>query len=247
LVEPILYHEFVPGGSTPPREDLYDWDRRLIPFLRTVLLRPDLAALVRTCFIHDFLLLERWRRRDEVWGPEDLDKDEVEVDPTVIAALKEAAEIRGVDLSEFLQCCVGHVDDRFYYGPLLVMLLACLPNISCFYLDSQVMGIPLAALNSAGVTTLPLRTINVYRPRPSDRDCDQYVSGLLEVASSTLRNLNIIGAHGDGLLKRLDRPLTNLQNLSHTGGSHSWHDIDSFLSCCTGLTSLNFASSKSTQ
>ncbi|KFA60161.1 hypothetical protein S40285_09704 [Stachybotrys chlorohalonatus IBT 40285] len=47
IAQPILHHEFSLGYGESYRSRSHDWQRRLVPFLRTVLLRPDLAAKVR--------------------------------------------------------------------------------------------------------------------------------------------------------------------------------------------------------
>jgi hypothetical protein len=164
IAQPFLYHQFVPGYGTfhigcgggidfwPPNEDEeriayetgYDWHLRLIPFIRTMFRRPDLAALVQVCFIDRNLLLESFISDDEA-----------------LATLKEAAEIRSVDLSSFMRCCPDHKNCgmrrrcTLHASRLVTMLLACLPNLTCLFLSSLSIFVPLSALKTAGVSTIP--------------------------------------------------------------------------------------------
>jgi hypothetical protein len=47
VIQPFLYHEFMPGCDDSWETNLFTWDRRLTPFIRTVAERRDLAACVK--------------------------------------------------------------------------------------------------------------------------------------------------------------------------------------------------------
>lgn len=204
----VLYRSFKPGYGHGRMFRNFTWKGRLIMFLRTLLLRPDLAALVRTCFISARLVAHV--------GEEEAEE-----------ALRDAARIRGVDLSEFLQpfraskWCRQPMRDG-----VLVMLLACLPNLSGLYLSGELdkygyrmrwFNIFGPSLKAAGVSSLRLQTlyldsVGVGLDRGPGQTQSPCVAGLLEMASSTLENLYTFAC--DIKLDSLAKPLPKLRNVA---------------------------------
>ncbi|KAI8633959.1 hypothetical protein F5Y19DRAFT_258973 [Xylariaceae sp. FL1651] len=56
VVQPILYHEFMPGFGDPWRTSGFVYEDRLTSFMRTAAERPELAAAVKKVYIHPHLL-----------------------------------------------------------------------------------------------------------------------------------------------------------------------------------------------
>ncbi|OIW34646.1 hypothetical protein CONLIGDRAFT_14419 [Coniochaeta ligniaria NRRL 30616] len=227
----VLYHSFkLDHGrvwSDYWEEDReYTWKGRLIMFLRTLLLRPDLAALVRTCFITAHLVAAVGEKEAK-------------------QALRNAARIRGVDLSKFLQPFRASAwCERPMRDGVLVMILACLPNLSGLYLsgaldeegeNTMFFNIFRPSLKAAGVTSLGLQTLGLelvrddyerHRTR-TRRPC---VADLLEMASSTLQNFYALNCEFD--LDSLAQPLPKLRNVSVAPDDV---DYTPLLSSCEGL------------
>ncbi|SCO81555.1 uncharacterized protein FRV6_05768 [Fusarium oxysporum] len=51
IAQPVLYHEFVLGYGDSWISEVYQWNDRLAPFVRTLARRPDLARLVKVIYI----------------------------------------------------------------------------------------------------------------------------------------------------------------------------------------------------
>lgn len=231
IAQPILYHQFCPGYGDSWSSIQYQWSLRLIPFLRTVTVRPDLAAQVRSLHLSHYLL-----------------KFVAEDAAVVDNALEEAARSRGFQLSEFLRPFqrLWPSTARAQYQPLgleaAAMLLACLPNLSCLSLTAipSLMLIPLSALKAAHVCSLPIRTLDV----PGGAST-HLMDVILELASSTLRTLNIHKYNGANL-RVLARPLPNLRNLCITSSTiRQSDDLGLFLSHLTGIETFIYEAGKS--
>ncbi|KAK3939201.1 competence-damaged protein-domain-containing protein [Diplogelasinospora grovesii] len=220
IAQPILYHAFLPGyrGSCDSQSMQYDWRRRLTTFLRTVARRGDLAAQVRMVYLDD----------------QALEGIEAEADP----AIEEAARARGFRLSNFLGPFPR--DDMWSvlspYGPsgpkMTGMILACLPNLTnfsiCCISGTILRCLPSSVLRAAGVSSLPLQTIDVIGGCLGDR-----FDGILEMAAPTLRTLNIFDAELSS--GSLARPFPNLRNVGITTGGFGGSEFELLLPGRVGL------------
>lgn len=231
LAQPVLYHEFVPGYGVfghnafkfmnQPEE--YSWGRRLVPFLRTISMRRDLAAVVFTCYLHSVIAENEVLSRDD---------DEKEPWPDV---LTKACEIRGVEPSAFLKCCVQDYKQPYHNQYLVPMLLACLPNVTRLFLSESLLETRASALKLAGASSIPLRALVIRRTQDTRVDG---VSGILELASSTIDSIFIEDAYDCVVLRQLPVTFSNLRKLSIRSFHHSASDIAGFLSCCNSLESF---------
>jgi hypothetical protein len=232
LAHEILYHEFAPGYGDSWYSMEFEWYWRLEPFLRTVASNPDRAALVKRVHVNINLLCcvtEYLGERTEM-------------------VLRDAARARGIDVADFvgpfraLQQPV--YPDRYRPGAdeLLGMLLACLPQLKSLSLSwgAPLCGVPASALRIAGVSSLPLETLDITC-------CDEMtgarLDGILELASSTIRNLylEICDGHGLRLLTR-HGPFPNLRNLCIANDRHSGSELTPFLSRCVNLETFSYES-----
>ncbi|KAI0972194.1 hypothetical protein F4678DRAFT_53762 [Xylaria arbuscula] len=231
IAQPILYHEFVPGYGDSWNSVQYEWTGRLTGFLRTVALRRDLANLVRGLYLSHWLL------------------SPIFIEPTQgYAALEQTALVRGVNLSDFLKSFP--LEDNGSYRPvadeLITMLLSCLPNLARLYLTTTTPGNPISmeALKAAGVLRLSLQTIEVEAGGSNLR---HRLGGILEMSLPTLKTLNIdsySSFEGDKLgLSGLYFP--SLRNISVTASKMSGPDLESLLSCCSGLETFIYDATSS--
>jgi hypothetical protein len=234
LAQEILYHEFIPGyGDSFPSAG-YDSFWVILPFLRTVAANPDRAASVKRVHVNLNLLYSVSN-----------------VPALAEEVLTGAAQARGIDLSDFL---APFRDPRYPFNPdqyqpacdeVLGMLLACLPNLKTLSLTAGVPseGITASALRAAGVSALPIETLDLICCVSKLR-CR--LDGILELASATIRNLYLYICDGDGL-GRLARhgPFPNLRSLCITDSRLSGSDLASFLSHCSSLETFSYESSAS--
>jgi hypothetical protein len=79
------------------------------------------------------------------------------------------------------------------------MLLACLPYLKTLGLSAGVPSrcVPASALRAAGVSSLPIETLDIAG---CDYKSGRRLDGILELASSTIRTLNVDISDGEGLL-----------------------------------------------
>ncbi|KAI5860461.1 hypothetical protein GGS23DRAFT_581487 [Durotheca rogersii] len=219
VAQPILYHQFIPGYGDCWGSALSVWSRRLLPFVRTITLRPDLAGMVQRLYF-DINLLHA------------VTNDEVE------AVLGQA-----IQPHDFLSDFLGPFRDMWPSGfgtsyrpfgdELAALLLVYLPNLTSLSLTGMTprRSIPSSALRAAGVSSLRIRTIDLLG---SGRDLGYRLDGILETASSTLRTLNLDSCTSTEL-HSLARPLPNLQNLRFTNSKLGFSCIGLPFSNCMGL------------
>ncbi|KAI1774354.1 hypothetical protein F4818DRAFT_80234 [Hypoxylon cercidicola] len=199
VAQPILYHQFIPGYGDCWGSARSVWDRRLLPFVRTIILRPDLAAMVRRLYFHFSLLTSTTN-------------DEVE------AVLEQVTQTH-----DFLSDFLGHFHDKWpsdltpyqpFCDELGGLLLVYLPNLTSLSLTGGTpsRNIPSSALRAAGVSSLRIQTIDLLG---CGKDWGYRLDGILEMASSTLKTLNLNSCTSAGL-QSLARPLPNLRNLRLT-------------------------------
>jgi hypothetical protein len=212
IAQPILYHEFVPGYGDSWRSTVYVWDGRLTSFIRTILQRRDLALLVKRIYIHPYLL--------KPIGNEEAQD-----------ALEQAIYTLGIKSWQQLSG-----------NDLVTILIAELPNLEHFSLQVDTFpskSISSSGLRSAGVSRLPLRTIDISlhaTPRQASRNLfslDFRARAIFELATGleTL-NLHMCGS----IWNRTPIPsLPNLKTLRITYSRLGEKDIKRLLSSCTGL------------
>ncbi len=220
LAQPILYHVLVPR-STNGRV----WSRCLTAFLRTVVRRPDLAALVRRIVFGINLGVIR--------------------DGDARLVLEEATRARGTQLADFLRSFWesyprGDLEEMRLANcdQLTVMLLASLPNLTSVVFSNGLLvpNIPKSALRATGVLTLPLQTVEIFGGM-GDRIV--VLSDLLNIASSTLSTINVASG-GFGLLGTLASYLPGLRNLCITNSNLRDWGLGVILSRCEALESFIF-------
>lgn len=229
LAQEILYHDFIPGYGDSWYADAYDFDRRLANFLRAVARNPDRAASVKRLHISIKLLAG-------------ISKDSAE------AVLQDATQLRGIDASAFV---APFRELRYPFRPdlyqpsgdeLLGLLLAFLPHLRTlsFRSSAPLKGIPASALRAAGVSTLPIETLEImccYETLGSRLD------GIVELASPTIRNLyiDICDGFGFNLLTRRGS-FPNLRNLCIANSRLNGSDLASFLSRYDSLETFSYES-----
>ncbi|KAK4042454.1 hypothetical protein C8A01DRAFT_33527 [Parachaetomium inaequale] len=224
IAQPILYHEFIPGYGHPCR--------RLIPFVRTVALRRDLAAAVRRVQVH---------------------YDSRAIPPGGLGAVfEEAARARAIELPAFLapfRHRWARAWPKYAYTPagdeLITMLLACLPNLARLIVAAASLfgDIPASALQAAGVERLPLQTCDA-----SGYFAPSRVADILNMARRTLTTLNLDGCDAVTVctLARAVIPgLPRLRNLCITKTPLTGSNLALLLSCCAGLESFILEARKS--
>ncbi|KAI1169855.1 hypothetical protein F4777DRAFT_592386 [Nemania sp. FL0916] len=197
LAQPILYHEFSLGYGDSWCTDGFTWSRRLIPFLRTVALRRDLAAAVRRVYLrHDLMAF--------------LDKEAVN------ATMELVAQARGLQLLEFLRPFRDlWMESHDWYqrsgDELTGLLLCCLPNLTMlgFSTDLPYRGIPASSLKVSGITRIPIQTLDIQRGRI---EMGRVFDGVFEMASSSLETLNLNSCDSTALMS-LSRQLPKIQHL----------------------------------
>ncbi|KAL2181467.1 uncharacterized protein P884DRAFT_5386 [Thermothelomyces heterothallicus CBS 202.75] len=229
LAQEILYHEFIPGYGDSWYADAYDFDWRLAKFLRAVARNRDRAASVKRLHINVNLLTG-------------ISRDSAE------AVLQDAAQVRGIDASAFIRPFrdLRHPFSPDQYRPfgdeLLGLLLACLPHLKTlsFTAGASLQGIPASALRTAGVSTLPIETLEIMCCIES---LGSRLDGIVELASSTIRNLYIDICDGVGL-SLLNRRgyFPNLRNLCIANSRLSGSDLSSFLSRYGNLVTFSYES-----
>ncbi len=212
VAQPVLYHEFLPGyGQTTA------WNRRLDSFLRTVVLRPDLGSLVRRVFLNPNLGGGMYGREPQT-------------------VLEDAARARNIPLADFLK----PYQDRSFskdarlpsFDEVAAMLLACLPNLaSLVYPDVLFEPVPVAAMTAAGVSTLPLRAVEVLGMWASRAD---NLASILDLAAPTLKVLRINGS-ATGVLESLAPHLCDLRDIYVIECKFGGADLASLLSRCQSL------------
>lgn len=232
LAQETLYHEFIPGYGDSWYSTEYNWFWRLEPFLRTVALNPDRAALVKRVHININLLNA---------------VAEVQAE-THLALLEDIAQARGIELSDF----VGPFRDlrpAFWgdqYRPsaseIVGMLLACLPHLKTlsFSAGAPCLRVLASALRAVGVSTLPIETLDIIC---CDETLRGRLDGVLELAAFTIRSLYIDICDGVGL-KSLGPAFPHLRNLCITNSRLRGSDLASFLSRCASLETFSYASGR---
>jgi hypothetical protein len=157
--------------------------------------------------------------------------------------LEEATRARGIQLADFLRpfqerYWPGNLESMHFatYGQLVAMLLACLPNLTSLVFPDgvTVYEIPQSALRAAGISTLPLRTVEIFGGAWYNV---VGLDGLLNMASSTLRTLNIVSGR-DGLLQTLATRLRGLRSLCITNCVLNRSELGLIFSRCEGLESF---------
>lgn len=212
IAQPILYHEFIPGYGRSWRSNLYSWDGRLMSFVQTMKRRRDLAALVKWIFIHPDLLKPIC--------------DEETRDARTRTVPAKALSIRAWHQA----------------SDLAATLMAQLPNLErCSF---QVVGlsvetIRMSALRAAGVTSLPLKTLDIsLNSTPvSAQGClfslDLRARPIIEL-STRLETLNLHMC-GDTWRHLPFAPLPNLKTLRITRSRLSDEGLRRLLSSCFRL------------
>lgn len=213
IAQPILYHEFVLGYGHSSRSKLYSWDGRLTSFLRTVKKRRDLATLVKWILIHPDLLEPIYNE-----GTRDI--------PQRPRRVYELAKTRALHR----------------VGDLIAILLAQLSKLqrcSLLFGGTPVETVRTSALQAAGVSSLPVTTVDVSGSA-TRRTAADYLFSLdyrarpfieLSIRLETL-NLHMCGSTWSPSPVPF---LPNLRTLRITHSRLTDADLKRLLSSCTGL------------
>lgn len=234
IVQPILYHDFMLGYGDSWCSDLYTWDGRLTSFMRTVAQRRDLAALVKRIFIHPYLLESFGEERIRVISIcTSVSSKVIRANPRQYisereawGALQEAAHALGVKSLEQLSS-----------RDLITVLIMELPNLEHCSLEIgpyEEQIVPSAGLHVAGISQLPLTTIDVSLRSWDDSlfYLDERVGSLLDV-STRLETLNLHMCRGSSTGSFPSLP--NLKSLNITFSRFSERDLYGLLSSCHSL------------
>ncbi|KAF0642007.1 hypothetical protein FPSE5266_02498 [Fusarium pseudograminearum] len=260
IAQPILYHEFVLGYGDSWKSELYDWEGRLISFMRTLARRPDLCRQVKVVYINTCLftsnnegkratLLEAaralkidlpavWKRRaSKILASEA--QDWPEVYSIFISTYLEESR----DLTEKQERRLRRAMDdapapawRWLNSELIAMLIAQTHAVQYFSIQGNrtwpTNGLPESSLRSLGVINLPLKTL----------DLGIAANSLIELAPS-LRTLNLHDYSGD--LSSWDTELPHLKTLRITNDYLSANTLRRLLDACTGgLVAFEFEAYK---
>ncbi|KAL4781115.1 hypothetical protein BJX76DRAFT_363819 [Aspergillus varians] len=249
-VQPVLYHEFMPGYGDSWKSNCYSWDRRLTSFIRTIAQRRDLAACVKCVYFHPYLLelLDHHREDGEHAIFADLgclrSCPEVELpherQQTGIEEIKDAICEAGKTLGIKTQR-----QNRLAAFDLITLLIAELPNLQHCSLDIGTWPLEVvrsAVLSAAGISRLPLKTIDLSLHASANRinllSLERRVRALLE-ASPDVETLNIHMC--SETWRRLPFPfLRNLKNLRVTFSRFSNEALKALLESCNSLRSFTY-------
>ncbi|KAL4745980.1 hypothetical protein BDW72DRAFT_210849 [Aspergillus terricola var. indicus] len=249
-IQPILYHEFMPGYGNSWRSKRYSWDRRLTSFIRTVAQRRDLAACVKRVYLHPYLL-------------EPLDDNQEDGEYAVIADLSCLRSYPEVELPHERQqtgteeikdavCAAGKTlgikpqgQNRLAAADLITLLVAALPNLQHCSLDIGTFPLEVvrsAVLSAAMIPQLPLKTIDLSLHAPAARinllSLERRVRALLE-ASPDVETLNIHMC--SETWRRPPFPfLRNLKDLRVTFSRFSNEALKALLDSCNSLRSFTY-------
>ncbi|QPC80029.1 hypothetical protein HYE68_010781 [Fusarium pseudograminearum] len=249
IVQPILYHEFVLGYGDTWKSELYDWEGRLISFMRTLARRPDLCRQVKVVYINTRLftcndegkratLLEAawvlkidlptvWKRRaSKILASEAQDW------PEVYSIFLSTYLDESRDLTEKQERRLRRAMDeapapawRWLNSELIAMLITQTHSVQYFSIQGDrtwpTNGLPESSLRSLGVVNLPLRTL----------DLGIAANSLIELAP-TLRTLNL--HQYSGVLSSWNTELPHLKTLRITNRSLSANTLRRLLDACTG-------------
>lgn len=208
IAQTVLYHEFVLGYGDSWRSGLYTWDGRLTSFMRTVSQRPELAALVKSVYIHPYLL--------KPVGEEET-RD----------ALEQAAHALNIDPWQ-----------HQLVGDLVTVLIAQLPNLEWLGLQrgpGPLRSIRLSDLMGDDIPRLPIKTINITKQSSSGNNLfimDPNALSILEMAED-LETLNLHMCRGvcEGIMPFLPK----LKTLRLTYSRLGHKDLKRLLSSCANL------------
>ncbi|RMJ23261.1 hypothetical protein PHISP_05869 [Aspergillus sp. HF37] len=262
-IQPILYREFMLGYGDSWRSELYTWDGRLLSFLRTVARRRDLAGFVRRIHILPHLLqasreaLEKEERDHQKMLKERTPNEEGLLPPHVdlswlIDSEQPQPELRQSITEEEARNTLREVavalrikkPKRLSAKDLVTLVIVALPRLehcSLFFgPDSCMTAIRSATLSAAGISQLPLRTINLSTLRTAERrfDLDCSARALLEVCPC-LETLNLHKCYG----AREQTALLSLPNLKHIRSTCSRlteQGLENMLNSCDSLCSFTY-------
>ncbi|QPC62654.1 hypothetical protein HYE67_004885 [Fusarium culmorum] len=260
IAQPILYHEFVLGYGDSWKSDLYDWEGRLISFMRTLARRPDLCRQVKVVYINTRLftsndegkratLLEAARALKidlpAVWNQRasNILASEAEDWPEVYSIFLSTYLDESRDLTEKQERRLRRAMDqspapawRWLNSELIAMLIAQTHAVQYFSIQGNrtwpTKGLPESSLRSLGVVNLPLKTL----------DLGIAANSLIEL-SPTLRTLNLHDYSGD--LSSWDTELPHLKTLRITNDYLTANTLRRLLDACTGgLVAFEFEAYK---
>ena len=236
IAQPILYHDCILGHDLSYHGSSAN-ARPLVSFLRTVTKRPELAALVCTCRIAQTAV--HWPLSSAY---------PIQSEGVLVQDASQALSLKLDDLRDVFQRLPYRSSsslDRFSEAEMLmVLLLACLPNLSSLYGSHLTnLAIPREALRAAGVNHLRLRNIT-YMSCGGHLYKRHFLDGLFEMAASTLETLTL--EYTDGALRGVRPATTNLRIVRLKWAIHSKAEMEYFFAACTtGLEEFTFRGCKS--
>ncbi|KAL4993068.1 hypothetical protein BDV10DRAFT_190320 [Aspergillus recurvatus] len=266
-IQPILYRDFMLGYGDSWRSELYTWDSRLLSFLRTVARRRDLAEFVKRIHILPHLLQasrealereegnrQRMLKERRTWGrtPDEEDLLPPDVDACYTVSEQPQPELRQSILEEEARGALREVavalrikkPERLSAKDLITLLIAALPKLehcSLFFgPNSYMIAVHSATLSAAGISQLPLRTINlsVLRTAETRFDLGCNARALLEV-SPCLETLNLHKCYGTRQQAALPS-LPSLKRIRITSSRVNEQGLENVLNSCNSLCSFTY-------
>ncbi|KAF4455165.1 hypothetical protein FALBO_15696 [Fusarium albosuccineum] len=240
IAQDILHHEYLLGYTDLRHPEWYSWDGRLTAFMRTVASRRDLARLVRTVFIHPASV--ECIGLDEAWAALNHSSNALgfSLSETWEQRKSDPREHPGRSDYDFRQkFFLGQLDaldrhNRLRYNGVLppelyAALIALLPNLDHLIFRNGVgyTDVPMTAMKALGITSLPLRTLEV--------GCTP--NNLLAVAP----DLEVLTYDDAGFLPQTSK----LKSLRHRKVAINEHNFRRIASCApVGLSSFVYEASR---
>ncbi|KAL4963749.1 uncharacterized protein BDV14DRAFT_209684 [Aspergillus stella-maris] len=226
--QPILYHEFMPGVGDSWRSTLFSWDRRLTSFIRTVAQRRDLATCVRRVHLHSYLLKPFEVLRENQVYPDSAYSGCMPDIPAVPVTNKlQESEVE--DMNEAIQVAGNALGikkqtrNRLLASDMFTLLIAQLPYLhhcSIVAGGRPVQVVRAALLSAAGISNLPLKTVDLSLDAPASR-------------------IDLLSLHKTWRRSPLPT-LKKLKNLRVTYSRLSREALKALLYCCEGLRSFTY-------
>ncbi|KAF4466983.1 hypothetical protein FALBO_6132 [Fusarium albosuccineum] len=248
VAQSFLYHEFVLGYGDSVRSAYYDFDNRLIPFVRTVGRRRDLAAKVRKVAIHPLLR----QNIDAKQIRETLLKAAGVLGIDIIEAWKRRAADASEAEREYWSGSYGDLLQTFFTpelndapsqrekekedsrppwgfrildAELITMLIALLPNLNHLSLwqenNSPIRFCP-SSFKALGITNLPnLKTLD------TETNPDAIVALANGLETLNIRSISLFNWHAT-------RQLPSVSTLRLTKVAYKRKELERIISWCTG-------------
>ncbi|KAI8717094.1 F-box domain-containing protein [Fusarium sp. LHS14.1] len=256
IAQSVLYHEFALGHGDSWVSKLYTWQGRLASFMRCLTKRPELAHSVKVCYVSTALFETSCQEENRAVMLEAARALDIDLPAAWRDRVSKASTHEKCDWPNTYEAFLashldgnGNLDEtqvrnlhkafrggsepgrRWMNAELVAMLIALMPNLDHISLQGNYRwpthGLPHSALPALGVSSLPLRTLDLAI---GGNPIIQLASGL-----ETL-NLHHHSFHGSPIPE-----MPNLKTLRVTDCLVSAKSLRELLASCTGsLTAFEF-------